>query len=136
MKSDFVKTAPHFFRLITRAMLLFAGLMATLALLFPAPLQVAADRSLTPNPAKSAWFLLWIQELVSQSTQLIWLALLFAALLLLLPWLPGQSRTLKAEWFPAGSRRISLLALLITLTILLLTLIAMFFRGANWSLIF
>ena len=136
MKSDFVKTAPTFFRLITRAMLLFAGLMAALALLFRAPLQVAADRSLTPNPAKSAWFLLWIQELVSRSNQLIWLALLFAALLLLLPWLPGQIRAHQAEWFPAGSRRISLLALAVAATILLLTLIAMFLRGANWLLHF
>jgi len=136
MKSDFVKTAPHFFRLITRAMLLFAGLMAALALLYPAPLQVAADRALTPNPAKSAWFLLWIQELVSHSNLMIWVALLFALLLLFLPWLPGQSRTHQAEWFPPGSRRIAILALAVSLTILLLTFTAMFLRGANWALTF
>jgi len=136
MKSDFVKTAPTFFRLISRTMLLFAGLMATLALLCPAPLQMAADRSLTPNPAKSAWFLLWIQELVSRSNQLIWLALLFAALLLLLPWLPGQIRAHQAEWFPAGSRLIWLPALAVSTAILLLTVTAMFLRGANWALLF
>jgi len=136
MKSDFIKTAPHFFRLITRAMLLFAGLMAALALLYPAPLQVAADRALTPNPAKSAWFLLWIQELVSHSNRMIWIALLFAATLLFLPWLPGQTRNHHADWFPQGSRRISFLALAVALIILLLTFTAMFLRGANWALPF
>ena len=136
MKTDFVKTSTHFLPIIKRAILLFAALLAGLALLFSAPLQEAADRALTPNPAKSAWFLLWIQELVSWSSQMIWIVLLLATLLLLLPWLPGQVRAHQAGWFPVGSRWISFLAIVITLALLLLTLTAMFFRGANWSLTF
>jgi hypothetical protein len=136
MKNDFVKSSTHFLPSIKRAMLLFAALLAGLALLFPAPLQVAADRALTPNPAKSAWFLLWIQELVSWSNQMIWTVLLLAALLFLLPWLPGQVRAHQAGWFPAGSRRIWLPALAVSAALLLLTVIAMFLRGANWALLF
>jgi len=136
MKTDFVKSSTHLLPLIKRAMLLFAALMAGLALLFPAPLQETADRALTPNPAKSAWFLLWIQELVSWSNQMIWTVLLLAAFLLLLPWLPGQIRAHQAGWFPAGSRRIWLPALAVSAAILLLTVTAMFFRGANWALTF
>ena len=72
MKNGFVKSSPHFFRLIFRSFWLLLVSLLLLALFVPAPLQTAADPSTTPNPAKSAWFLLWIQELVSWSRLMIW----------------------------------------------------------------
>ena len=45
-----------------------AAVLLLLAALVPAPLETPADPAHAPNPAKSAWFLLWIQELVSYST--------------------------------------------------------------------
>lgn len=136
MKNGFVKSSPHFFRLITRAMLLLFGLLLLLAALIPAPLQTAADPAVTPNPAKSAWFLLWTQELVSYSRWMIYPILLLALVFLLLPWLPGQARVHHARWFPSGQWPITLLALVSFLVILILTIVALFLRGPNWSLVF
>jgi hypothetical protein len=136
MKSGFVKSSTHFLPLIKRAALIFTLLLLVTAFFIPAPLKEAADRGLTPNPSKSAWFLLWIQELVSWSNQLIWLVMIIALLLIFLPWLPGQTKTVHASWFPRSSISVQAMALLATLFILALTVIAMFMRGANWSLVF
>ncbi|NVO00679.1 MAG: cytochrome B6 [Geobacteraceae bacterium] len=136
MKSGFVKSSNHFLPLVKRAALIFTLLLLAAALFIPAPLKEAADRGLTPNPSKSAWFLLWIQELVSWSNQLIWLVIAISTLLIFLPWLPGQTKTAHASWFPRNSIIVQGVALLATLFILALTVIAMFMRGANWSFVF
>ena len=49
----------------------YASGVGALALFVPAPLQGPADPSRVPNPVKSAWFLLWTQELVSWSKELV-----------------------------------------------------------------
>jgi len=136
MKGGFVKSSPHFFRLISRSFWLLAAVLLTLAALVPAPLQTAADPASTPNPVKSAWFLLWIQELVSWSRFMIWPVMLLCAVCFLLPWLPGQVRVHHARWFPPGQRLISICTILVSAMLLLLTLTALYFRGANWSLVF
>lgn len=134
MKNGFVKSSPRFFRLIGRSMWLLVILLLVLAALVPAPLQIAADPAVTPNPAKSAWFLLWTQELVSYSRWMIYPILLLGLLFMLLPWLPGQQRMHHANWFPAGTRAISLLTLVTFFIIISLTFVAYFLRGTNWSL--
>lgn len=136
MKNGFVKSSPHFFRLISRSFWLLVAALLVLAAYLPAPLQIAADPSTTPNPVKSAWFLLWIQELVSWSRFMIWPVMLLCIVCFLLPWLPGQVRTHHARWLPPGQRLISTAAVLVTAAMLLLTVIALFFRGTNWSLLF
>ena len=136
MKNGFVKSSPHFFRLISRSFWLLVAILLVLAAYLPAPLQIAADPSTTPNPVKSAWFLLWIQELVSWSRFMIWPVMLLCIVCFLLPWLPGQVRTHHARWFPPGQRQISTATVLVAAAVLLLTIIALFFRGANWSLLF
>lgn len=136
MKSGFVKSSTHFLPLVKRAALWFTLLLLAMAFLLPAPLKDAADRGVTPNPSKSAWFLLWIQELVSWSNQFIWLVVIISLLFIFLPWLPGQAKTLHASWFPRSSIPVQTMALLVTLAILVLTVIAMFMRGENWSFVF
>lgn len=136
MKSGFVKSSPHFFRLISRSFWLLVAALLTLAAFVPAPLQTAADPASTPNPVKSAWFLLWIQELVSWSRFMIWPVMLLCAVCFLLPWLPGQVRVHHARWFPPGQRFISIFTLLVSITLLLLTITGLYFRGANWLLVF
>lgn len=136
MKNGFVKCSPHFFRLLGRSFWLLVATLVVLAALVPAPLQTAADPATTPNPVKSAWFLLWIQELVSWSRHMIWPVLLLCGVCFLLPWLPGQVRQHHARWFPPGQRLVSAGALLISVALLLLTFVALLFRGANWSLLF
>ena len=134
MKQGFVKSSPHFFRLIKLSMLLFISAMLILAALIPAPLQEAANPAQTPNPVKSAWFLLWIQELVSYSGLLIYVVIAIGLGFLALPWLPGSGRINRARWFPREQRIINLVTVAIFIAILLLTMIAFFLRGSNWSL--
>jgi len=136
MKTGFVKSSPYFFRLISRSFWLLVSALLTLAALVPAPLQTAADPAFTPNPVKSAWFLLWIQELVSWSRFMIWPVMFLCAVCFLLPWLPGQVRVHHARWFPPGQRLISICTVVVTVTLLLLTITGLYFRGADWLLVF
>jgi hypothetical protein len=134
MKQDYVKSSPRFFRLIERSALLLTALLLLLPLLLPAPLQEAADPARTPNPVKSAWFLLWIQELVSWSRLMIGPVVALGALFLFLPWLPGTGHVHRARWFPKEQRAVNLLTVSVFLLITGLTIIALLFRGPNWSL--
>ncbi|MBK5275320.1 MAG: cytochrome B6 [Desulfuromonadales bacterium] len=135
MKNGFVKSSPHFFRLITRSMYALVAILLVLATVITAPLQEQANPALTPNPAKSAWFLLWVQELVSWSRLMIYPVMLLGCLFLLLPWLPGSGRMHRASWFPREQRVVSAVTIILTAGILVLTVIALFFRGSNWSLL-
>ncbi len=110
------------------------GLILFLTPFFPAPLQEGANPAITPNPVKSAWFLLWIQEVVSWSSRMIYplicLALIFAAL----PWIKPDRRIFRARWFPREQIAVNMLTLIISAVIVALTITAMFFRGRDWLL--
>ncbi|MDD2581959.1 MAG: selenite/tellurite reduction operon b-type cytochrome membrane protein ExtQ [Desulfuromonadaceae bacterium] len=136
MKNGFVKSSPGFFSLISRSMSALAIMLLVLAALVPAPLQEQANPAVTPNPAKSAWFLLWIQEIVSWSRIMIYPVIILGFVFLLLPWLPVSSRIHRARWFPCEQRVVSVFTVILCAAIALLTVVAMFFRGANWSLAF
>lgn len=136
MKSGFVKSSPHFFKLIMRSMYGLALTVLMLAALIPAPLQEQSNPASTPNPAKSAWFLLWIQELISWSRTMIYPVMLLGVLFLLLPWLPGSSHMYRARWFPAEQFKINAVTVVLFIFIVGLTVTAMFFRGVNWALHF
>ena len=135
MKTGYVKSNPHFFRLIGRSMFLLILLLLVLAAVIPAPLEQAANPAQTPNPAKSAWFLLWTQELVSYASWMVYPMIGMGLLFLFLPWLPGSVHVYPARWFPAAQRPVNLLAVLTFLAIVALTVIAFFLRGPNWSFI-
>ena len=134
MKNGFVKSSPRFFGLINRSMYALAAALLLLAALIPAPLQEQANPAVTPNPAKSAWFLLWIQELVSWSRYMVYPVMLLGILFLLLPWLPVRDRIHRASWFPREQRAVSAVTVIVAAAVVLLTVVAMYFRGANWSL--
>jgi hypothetical protein len=129
-----VPASPYFFRPVKRALLAGLATLCALAILFPAPLETAANPSRPPNPAKSAWFLLWIQELVSYDTLAIWIALVFAMLLFALPWLP-VAQTQNASWFQKQHRVLAALVVLAFVSIVCLTVVGLFFRGANWRFV-
>jgi hypothetical protein len=136
MKAGYLKSSPHFFRLVKVTGLLATLLFLIAAHLVPAPLGEGANPAVTPNPARSAWFLLWIQELVSWSTLAIYPVLVVSLLFLCLPWLPLRRRLPRASWFPPEQRWVNRLTLLGVLLILALTIVAAFLRGANWQLVF
>jgi hypothetical protein len=131
----YIKSSPYFFRLIGYAMTATVVGLLVLALLFPAPLQEPANLGVVPNPVKSAWFLLWIQELVSYSAFLIYLVISGALLFLLLPWLPVSFPAHKAAWFPRDQRLITAVTITLFFAIVTLTVVASIFRGENWSLV-
>jgi len=136
MKNGYLKSSPAFFRLIKRSALAGGLLLLLLAALLPAPLQEPANPAVTPNPARSAWFLLWIQELVSWTKLTVYPALLLGLLFLLLPWLPAKRRPHRARWFPREQRGVNLMTIFFMILITALTVVAAFFRGADWQLRF
>ena len=135
MMRGYLKSSPHFFRLIWIAMALLLAVLLVLAALIPAPLQEQADLARVPNPVRSAWFLLWIQELVSYSKYLIYAVLALASCFFLLPWLPQKPPADHAAWLSQERLALNTLSLLIFAAVSALTVIAMFFRGKNWQFI-
>jgi hypothetical protein len=130
----YVKSSPHFFRPVGRAMLLGILVLLLLAALVPAPLEPPADAAHAPNPAKSAWFLLWIQELVSYSTLAIYVAIALAVFLVALPWLKVPELE-QARWLPREHRLLALAVLAAALFVLSLTVVGLWFRGPDWRLV-
>jgi hypothetical protein len=131
---EYLKSSPHFYRLIGSAALALVAILCVLAPLVPAPLGEPANIAHPPNPVKSAWFLLWLQELVSYGNGWIIVPLLLAGLTLTLPWLPLPQPTY-AIWFDRHRRWLNVGALFVFLFIVTLTLVAAYCRGGNWSLV-
>lgn len=131
--NDQVPSSPHFFRLIRRGLLVVLAFLFVAAWLVPAPLETAADPMRPPNPAKSAWFLLWIQELVSHGTAWTYAVLLLAGLLVALPWL-RRSPAERAAWLQPGERVAGFVFLALAAAVVALTFTALFLRGENWAL--
>jgi hypothetical protein len=132
--SHYVKSSPHFFRPVGRSMLLGLAVLLLLAALVPAPLETPADPAHAPNPAKSAWFLLWIQELVSYSTLAIYVAVALAAFLVALPWLPVPKLE-HAQWLPREHWPLAAAVLGAAFLVLLLTVVGLTLRGPDWRLV-
>jgi len=133
---DYLPSSPHFFRIIKIAMVLLVGVLLVLAMVIPAPLDGPADIAQTPNPAKAAWFFLWIQELASYSKYLVYMTILIGLFFLLLPFIPGISEANQAKWLPKDQQWINIVTVIIFIGILVLTIIAMFLRGENWAFVF
>lgn len=130
--SRYVNSSPAFFRIVRRSMAAFAAFAFLLAALVRAPLQEAADPGRVPNPVKSAWFLLWVQELVSYSNLLVYPVLLLLAAFFLLPRIPCGTPPENAKWGAGGQGPVKAAVLAAFLLIVALTIVAAFFRGENW----
>ncbi len=133
--NGYVKSSPHFFRRIKVALVLAATVLLILAVFIPAPLQEPADFSRVPNPSRSAWFLLWTQELVSYSNVLVYLIFFLGLVFCFLPWLPFSPPAQRARWWPKEQWPVSAFTLLCFAGILALTVVAKYFRGINWSFV-
>ena len=84
---------------------------------------------------KSAWFLLWIQELVSYTNLLVYPALLLLVAFFLLPRIPCGACPESAEWSLGRQRPVKVAVLAAFFLIVTLTIAAAFFRGENWEFI-
>lgn len=134
MKRSYLKSSPHFFRPVLRAFWFGTAALLLLAALIPAPLQEPASLSKVPNPVKSAWFLLWIQELVSYRIWLIYPLIGIGLLFIGLPWLQRDLPE-QARWFGRPHRLLASLVLCLFVLIVALTVVGLFFRGENWALV-
>lgn len=133
--SDYVSSSPYFFRLIKRAILSVLLVLLLGVIFLPAPLLPPADLAEPPNPAKAAWFLIWVQELLSYSNRTIYLVIAAAGAFVLLPYWAGRKPLSQARWFPAGQLAATLFTLSCALILVALTLVAWLFRGINWSFV-
>ncbi len=129
-----VPSSPHLFRPVLRAAAAWLVALLIAAALVPAPLERAADPAHAPNPAKAAWFLLGVQELVSHGTAWIWALVALAAGFVALPWL-RRTPAEHAAWFRRGERLFAAAIAGLALALLALTLIGLCFRGAQWRFV-
>ncbi len=134
--SDYVKSSPYFFRIVKLSFAAMIVALLVLAFFISAPLQGPADISHVPNPSKSAWFLMWTQELVSYTSLMVYLILGLGLVFMFLPWLPISPVADQASWLGKEQKIVNVLVLVSFLGILSLTVIAMYFRGENWSFVF
>lgn len=135
MNSIKTKSDPYLFNLTWLIAAAAVLIPAAFAVFSGAPLEEPADPVLPPNPAKSAWFLLWIQEIVSWKA---WLFNPFAVLFILFFFLPDFRRNYKperTEWFSKKDIPVWGITLFMCAAVIALTAVAMFFRGENWSLV-
>ena len=116
-------------------MVLLVGVLLLLAVIVPAPLQDPGNLEKSPNPVKAAWFFLWIQELVSYSTKMVYIIMLLGLCFFLLLYLPGTSEAEQARWLPKDQKWVNIVTVITFLVILALTVVAMFFRGENWAFV-
>ncbi|MDD2558361.1 MAG: selenite/tellurite reduction operon b-type cytochrome membrane protein ExtQ [Desulfuromonadaceae bacterium] len=132
---EYVKSSPVFFTLIRNAMAGAILVVLVLAALFPAPLLEPADLADVPNPSRAAWFLIWTQEVVSYSKYAIYPIIFVGAVFAYLPWLPRTQPAERARWFAPEQRWINVLTLLVFAIIVILTVVALYFRGENWAFV-
>lgn len=138
---------PHLLRRVMLVFLVTFTATLLLAIFFNAPLEEAANPSVTPNPAKAPWYFLWLQELVADTTLHLGKytisggligGILIPGLLLLLaalwPFLDRSSPQSLGVWFPPERRTQNWIFAVIVIAIILLMYIGVAMRGPNWKI--
>jgi cytochrome b-561 len=141
-----VNASPDLARRLALVMLATTALVGFLAALIVSPLEDPANPLVTPNPAKSPWYFLWLQEIVTDTTvhvgsvtingALLGGVVLPGALLLLMiawPWLDRSPRTVVGMWWPKERRSQNVVCLTLVAAMVALTLVGAFMRGPGWS---
>jgi quinol-cytochrome oxidoreductase complex cytochrome b subunit len=119
---------------------------ALLTVLFRAPLEEAANPSVTPNPAKAPWYFLWLQELVTDTTFTIGGFTVNGALIggiivpgvlvlaaIVWPYLDKSPVSAVGIWMSKDRRKQNLVFLIVVAAILILTIIGTYLRGPFWD---
>ena len=143
---DVAFSSPELVRRIVLVFLLVFNATLLLSILSDAPLEEAANALVTPNPAKAPWYFLWLQELVASTTVrmggftvsggLIGGIIVPGVLLLLAaawPFLDRSPETTEGVWFPRERRRQNLVFALVSLAMIALIIVSVYFRGPSWS---
>jgi quinol-cytochrome oxidoreductase complex cytochrome b subunit len=119
------------FELLRREVLamVIAGLVLVLiALVLPAPIAQPLSASAGMSDSRAPWFFLWVQELLKYGDPFllgVLAPILVVILLAVLPYmLPNAKPENLGRWFPPENRLAQILAVLVVLTIFILTIIA------------
>jgi quinol-cytochrome oxidoreductase complex cytochrome b subunit len=145
-EKDSVPSTPNLTRRLWLVTVLTFIASLILTITFRAPLETAANPSVTPNPAKAPWYFLWLQEIVTDTTlklgaftingALIGGILLPGILILLAVWWPYRDRSginAVGVWFAPERKKQNMIFLLICLLIIIFTVIGTFLRGPYWN---
>ncbi len=140
-------SAPHLARRIMAVSLVTVCVTLLLSLLSDAPLEEAANPSVTPNPAKAPWYFLWLQELVAITTIRIgeWTlsggfigGIAIPGILLALaaawPFLDSSPPSACGKWWAAERRTQNRVFVLLMMLIAALVVVGLFIRGPYWGL--
>jgi len=146
---DQVLASPNLTRRIALVFLVVFNITLLASLVFNAPLEGAANRAITPNPAKAPWYFVWLQELVASTTVhlgsfTISGALLggmlvpgvLLAVLAVWPFLDRSPSTSEGVWFAPSRRRQNLIFAVLTAAIVTLIIVGVYLRGPYWRLYF
>lgn len=120
-----------------------------LTLIVQAPLEEAANPSVTPNPAKAPWYFLWLQELVTLTTIHIGSFTVNGALIggiivpgvlvlaaILFPYFDKSPVDTVGVWLPTKRKIQNVVFVVIVVFILVLTSVGTFMRGPYWQFYF
>ncbi|MFN0156872.1 MAG: cytochrome bc complex cytochrome b subunit [Bacteroidota bacterium] len=145
-EKDSIPSTPNLTRRIWLVTLLTFVASVILTIVFRAPLETAANPTVTPNPAKAPWYFLWLQEIVTDTTlnlglftingALIGGILLPGFLVLLAVWWPYRDTSginSVGVWFAPERKKQNMVFLLICLLIIVFTIIGTFLRGPYWN---
>ena len=141
-----VASSPNLTRRLLLVTFATLAIVALLAILFHAPLEEAANPSVTPNPAKAPWYFLWLQELVTDTTLTIGGITINGALIggiilpgvlvlaaILWPYFDKSSVRAVGVWMATERRRQNIVFLVVVALILILTIVGTFLRGPYWN---
>jgi quinol-cytochrome oxidoreductase complex cytochrome b subunit len=140
-----VNASPDLARRLAVVMLGTTAVLGILAALIVSPLEAPANPLVTPNPAKSPWYFLWLQEIVTDTTvrvgsvtvngALVGGVLLPGFLLLVTtmwPWLDRSPASAVGAWWPRERRTQNVGCLLVVGAMVARTLVGAFMRGPGW----
>jgi quinol-cytochrome oxidoreductase complex cytochrome b subunit len=145
-EKDSVASTPHLTRRLALVTVATIVVVLILTIVFRAPLESAANPSVTPNPAKAPWYFLWLQEIVTISTitlgsftvngALVGGILLPGLLFVLAVWWPYRDKSGLGSvgvWFAPERKTQNRVFLLICLLIIVFTVVGTFLRGPFWN---
>jgi menaquinol-cytochrome c reductase cytochrome b/c subunit len=133
---EMVFTWPHLLIRELVLVVLVAAVILILAFLFNAPLEEIANPNHPPNPAKAPWYFLGLQELVSYSAFIggVLIPGIIVVALMLVPYV-DRKRVGVGRWFAKERSLANTLFAMFLITMAILIVIGMYFRGPNWGFV-
>ena len=132
---DTVMTYPHLFvREVIAAMVLIIFIIV-ISLFFDAPLEELANPSKTPNPAKSPWYFLALQELLHYFSPFVagvLIPTLVVIGLIVVPYIDSARKGI-GVWFSPERKFANIVFGIFVFFAVVLTIIGTFFRGPGWA---